>query len=391
MPFSPAQAARIPVIDVDASGFADTEDKVEKKIDLIFSVAKKLKKEYEGCAIVFRNVNSLDELNDLTPIFYIDILKNFEATTNIFLFALCTSAFTVPPIVLQKNLFTTIITVDYPKLEVREQILEAIIKKNGLVLDDDVSIARLAKEAIGCTPQEIEYIIEDVILYSARQGHKKITQNDFSDALAIYYSGDKNFKMTEKYRWTVAYHEAGHVVAGYFSDPKYIVNRVEISPRSQGSLGITFSEVDENKYSYFRDDYENRIIHLLGGLCAEEVVYGKHTSGVVGDLTMATGLATNIVKAYGMEKDFGYSVVIQGVTDSWYNHARAEKLIKKIMDELYERCKKIISDKLPYLEALAKALVQNEVVLSDEIGEIFKNVAKELGDDDIFSNRSKEE
>ena len=378
--YATAKAAKIPVIDFNASIFTSLNDdnEVKKKFKLIFKTTQKLTKQFKGCAIMFRNMEEIED-SDNDNAFYLNMIRYFSNMPNVFIFALSsTSDVGVPPIVKEMDLFATAIGIDYPNLAVREKIFESCIKRQKINLDPNVSINRLAKEAIGETPLSIAYIVKEAHLFSLRQKHEAVTQSDFSETMMRISSGEKNFKMTEKERRLTAYHEAGHVIAGYFNNPSYVLSRVEISPRSQGSLGLTVSEIDENKYSYFREDFENRIIEFFGGLCAEEVIYGKHTSGVISDLTMATVYASNIVKVYGMERKFGFTVVMADVSDSLHNRTNAEILIKEILDELYAKTMEIISAKRPYLEALTEALVEKELVLGNEIEEIFKKVTAEL-------------
>lgn len=380
--YATAKASKIPIIDLNTSIFSslNDDDEVAKKFKLIHKAVQKLLKQFKGCAIMLRNMDEIED-SENDNAFYLNLIKHFNNMPNVFIFALSSNPdIGVPSIVKEMELFSTTIGIEYPNLAIREKLFESCIQKQKIKIAPDVSINRLAKEAIGETPLSIAYIVKEAHLFSVRQNHEAVTQNDFSETMMRISSGEKNLKMTEKERKLTAYHEAGHVVAGYFNNPTYVLSRVEISPRSQGSLGLTVSEIDENKYSYFKEDFENRIIECLGGLCAEEIIFGKHTSGVLSDLSMATAYASNIVKAYGMTKDFGIMVVLPDVTDSWYTLANAEKIISKILDELYQKTLALISEKRPYLEALAEVLVDNEVVLGNEIEEIFKNVTKKLNE-----------
>lgn len=377
--FATANASKLPVISVDTSIFTtEDEDDINKKLNLIFKVSEKLQKEFPGVLIMFQNLHQTEEM-DNDNLFYLNLVREYRKTKKTFLFALSSrDNWVVPPLVMQEGLFETNIIIDYPDLATREKIFEACIKKENLTLAPDVSINRLAKDTYGETYRSIEHIVKDTHLYSVRQNHTEVTQNDFSETIMRLSAGDKNIKMTEKERKLCAYHEAGHVIAGYFSNNEYVLSRVEISPRSQGSLGLTLSDVDENKYSYFKEDFENRIISSFGGLAAEEEVFGAHTSGVISDLSMATMTAANMVKAYGMDNEFGPIVVLPGITDSLLNTSMADMFIKEILNNLLEKTKKIIKEKRPYLDALAKALVEKEVVLGTEIKDIFDKVDAEV-------------
>lgn len=374
--FATAKAANLPVISLNTSIFTSLkESDIRKKMQLLFSVATKLKKEYKGCIIVFENIHQVEEMvNENT--FYLNLIKEFRGTRNIILFALSSlEAWAVPTFVFEEGLFDCVISIDYPDLATREKIFEACIKKHKLSLDPNVSINRLAKDTYGETYRTIDHIVKEAHLYSVRNGLKEVNQLAFSETIMKLSSGEKNVKMTEEERAHTAYHEAGHGIAAYFSELGYLLNRIEISPRSQGSLGLTVSDADEAKHTYYRKDYENRIIMCLGGLVAEELIYGKHSSGVSADLAMATAHASNIIRAFGMDESFGPMVVLSEITDSAKTKATADELISQLLKDLLEKTRALMRDKRPYLEALANALIEKEVVLGNEIEEIFKEVS----------------
>lgn len=376
--FATAKEAGMPVVSVDTSIFeAQDESSVSKKFHLVFSTANVLKKEYGGCFVIFQNIHQTEEMENIS-IFYLNLVKSFRNTKNIFLFGLSSlDSWAVPTLVVQEGIFQSVVSINYPDLATREKIFAACIKTENLKIAPDVSLNRLAKDTYGETYRDIERIVKDTHLYSLRQKHPKATQNDFSETIMRLSSGEKSSKMTEKERRLTAYHEAGHVIAAYFSNPNYALTRVEISPRSQ-SLGLTVSEIDESKHTYFKKDFENLIILCYGGLAAEELVFGAHSSGVSADLVSATLHATNTVRAYGMCEEFGPFAVIPGLTDSLYAKDTTEKLIQKLLNELLAKTKEIVKENRPYLDALAEALIEKEVVLGNEIEEIFKKVSEEL-------------
>ena len=376
--FATGKEADIPVISIESSIFSTAKDEndVDEVLSLVFDTAKKLQEYYGGVIVAFKSSEWIDEMEN-DSIFYPNLIRYANQSINTFLFLLTASTdIFVPAELIENEMFSTILTVDYPDLKTREKLFEDCIKAEKLKLAQDVSINRLAKDALGYTPINISYIVREAYLYSQRQGHKEVTSSDFAETIDRLSNGAKTIKMTEKERIATAYHEAGHVVAGFYSDPNYVLKRVEISPRS-GSLGLTQQDVDESKHSYFKKDYENEIITCLGGLAAEEFKYGSHTSGVVTDLSMATAHAANMVKAYGMGKALGPMVVIPDVTDSPARKAHAEEEIKTIVSELLEKTRDIIQKHQKSLKALANALLEREVVNGEEIKEIFEKAEKE--------------
>lgn len=371
--YATGKEANIPVITCESSTFQtlENENDVDKILALLFDTAKKLQKKYKGVIIAFRNSEWIEGMQN-DSLFYSNLIRYSREAKNTFLFLLTSSdEIFVPAEVVENEMFSTLITVDYPDLETREKIFTDFINQYHVKLAEDVSINRLAKDALGFTPITISYIVREAYLYSKRQNHTKVTSADFAETIDRLSYGSKTVKMTEKERIITAYHEAGHVVAGYYSDPNYVLKRVEISPRGS-SLGLTQADVDENKYSYFQKDYKNMIIFMLGGYAAEEYKYHSHTSGVVADLSSANTIAANMVKAYGMSKVLGPMVIIPNVTDSGTSKAKAEGEIKEILDQLLKDTKDIIATHEKSLEALAHALLAKEVVTSNEVKEIFE-------------------
>lgn len=374
--YATCKAANIPAIAIDANDAIAIEKnskKICQAIDTIYHLANKLANIYGGCVVMFKNAHEFSLLEN-DSIFYASILENVSNSENVFSFMLTISTnLKVPACFAENHLFSTTLSLELPNLETREKIIEDIFKKTDIKLAPDVSASRLAKDTFGETPLYISYVIKEATLYAWRQHHEFVTSDDFSETIMKLSDGEKKEKMTEKERIATAYHEAGHVIAGYFSNPNYPFKRVEITPRAS-SLGLTVTDIDEKKFSYFKEDFERRIIELLGGLCAEEIVYGSHSSGVITDLSYATSIATNMVRAYGMDEDFGVMQIISNVNDSPYTRQRSEIAISNILEKQKDKTFKIINEHRAYLDALAKELISKEVVIGNEIEEIFKKV-----------------
>lgn len=375
-----SKESQIPIITIDFSLFrVNSIKETRKTLKLIFDTARKLRDTLGGAIISFNNSHEIDMMEDDAVIFYSNLMKNLYDVDNIFMFLLTVKDIVLlPAMIIDNNLFDTPLTLDYPKYEVREKIIEDCLKKSNVKLATDISIQRLAKDTLGETPQSIAYIVRETILYSIRQNHEEVTQNDFAETIMRLSAGENKYVMTEKERELTAYHEAGHVIAGYFSDPEgYKLSRVEITPRTQ-SLGLTCGDTDENKLSYFKKDYENMIIHFLGGLAAEELKYKDHTSGVRADLSMATATASNMIRLYGMGKSIGPMVPLIDITDSQHTRAKYEEEINETLKRLSLEAYNIISEHILYLDALASALLEKEVVLGNEIEKIFAKVDSEI-------------
>lgn len=376
--YATSKAAGIPVIAIDFIVFLSlTGKKQAALVEIIYSTAKKLKNIFGGCSVVFKNIHAISEIEN-NSMFFASLVRNASGLENVFSFMLSVvSPLAVPAIVLENNLFNTAICIDEPDLATREKIFKDLIQKFEIKIADDVSISRLAKDTFGETPLEISYIIKEAHLFSLRHNHDAVTAEDFSETIMKLSAGEKKKKMTDKEKLSTAYHEAGHVIAGYFSNPNYQLSRVEISPRTS-SLGLTATDIDERKFAYFKEDFENLILECLGGMAAEEVVYHSHTSGVIEDLSEATAIAVNMVRAYGMNDLIGPMQIAPEITDSEHFKAIADTQVSENLKKLLNKTIRIISEHRAYLDALAKTLVEKEVILGNEIEEIFAKVKHDL-------------
>lgn len=386
MVYALSKEANIPIIMIDCSVFrVNSIKETSRTLKLIFDTARKIRNSVGGVLVVFNNSHEIDMMEDEAVIFYSYLMKNLYDFDDIYMFLLTAKdVVMLPAMIIDNNLFTTPLTLDYPKYDVREKIIADYIKKNNVVLEPSVSLSRLAKDTLGETPQSIAYIIKESVLYSIRQGHDFVTQNDFSETIMRLSAGENKYAMSDKERELTAYHEAGHVIAGYFSDPEgYKLNRVEITPRTE-SLGLTCDDTDENKFSYSKKDYENMIISCFGGMAAEEIKFKEHTSGVRVDLSMATATAANMIRLYGMGDALGPMVPLVDITDSAYIRQMADKEINEKLKKLYAETVALMHEKMPYLDALTAVLLEKEVVLGNEIEEIFAKVDAEILETEVF-------
>ena len=168
--YATAKEAYIPVVDFEASIFSSltSDAEVNKKFSLILKAVNKLSSMFDGCAIMFRNAEELEDSDNVNA-FYLNLIKYFSNMPNIFIFALSsTGAMAVPLIVKEHDFFATTIGIEYPNLTVREKLFEACIRKENIDIASDVSINRLAKETFGETPITIAYIVKEAHLYSLR-------------------------------------------------------------------------------------------------------------------------------------------------------------------------------------------------------------------------------
>jgi cell division protease FtsH len=198
-------------------------------------------------------------------------------------------------------------------------------------------------------------------------GGQELVTYDIIDEVA--YSerlGEKKKKLSETEMRMTAYHEAGHLIAGYYGYPNYKVKKMEIAHRN-GSLGITQEEVDEESYHVSREDVKGDIICFLGGRAAELYKFDTCGTGTESDLAGATGQAVSYVKYYGMDLEWGPIYLDDDVLPSATLNDQADEKVKSLINECDRIASTLIRQHSDKLEAVAEALIQKEVLYKEEI------------------------
>lgn len=368
-----AKTAKIPVVSVEPSFYYNTENLLEGAESLFYEINTNIEK-WGNCILMLKNIECMNAIDQaMIHPFLEKVLSYFRERTQLVAFAtLSTSELEVevPKLLIEKPAFNRVIQLETPELKVREQILEEMLK--GVPIDKNLNIHRLALDTYQMTIGEIKIFVNDTRLYCLQEGKRKVSYSDFAEMLAQSTFGYAGEKLDEEERLATARHEAGHVIAGYFSSPNtYKVAKVEITPRST-YLGITQSTVDESKKSFFREDLENQIIFCLGGMASEEQYYVKTTSGVKNDLEQATAIAIQIYKVYGMSEEVGPICLLSEHYNLEGLEKEADILIKGFMKEMYRKTLNLIKKHKVALEALTQALLNNEVLYGEEVTEILE-------------------
>ena len=172
-------------------------------------------------------------------------------------------------------------------------------------LADDVVLDRLAATTPGMTGADLANLVNEAALVAARQGQSHVTDRDLVDALEKVQLGTaRNVVMSAEDRRRTAYHESGHALLGMLQPGADPVRKVSIIPRGR-ALGVTLSTPEEDRYGYTADYLRGRIIGALGGMAAEEEVFGVVTTGAESDLENATNIARGMVGRWGMSEQIG--------------------------------------------------------------------------------------
>lgn len=285
---------------------------------------------------------------------------------------------------LRPGRFDRKIYVDKPNLEDREKLFAYYLKKVKYD-ENNVKIDRLARITVGNSPADIANIIRESALITVRNKRPAITMKDIDDARERIALGIKRrIKMSEKEKWQVAYHEAGHAIVTYLLAPTKDVFKITITPRGHTG-GVTWVPEREEIFIENQNQLLNDIKISLGAYAAEKIKLGFTTSGVGGDFANALYVAHNMVWRMGMGKsgligDFhalDFYRRVGGVTlTSEETKARLDNDTQDIMQNCLKEVTELLKKEEPLLDRLAKELILKDELNYDEIEAIFKEFGK---------------
>ena len=278
---------------------------------------------------------------------------------------------------LRPGRFDRQISIDKPDLKGREEIFKVHVR--SLKLSDDVNIKNLAAQTPGFAGAEIANVCNESALIAARKNKNSIEMVDFQDAIDRVIGGleKKNKIISPEEKKIVAFHEAGHAVAGWYLEHADPLVKVSIVPRGIAALGYA-QYLPKEQYLYQTDQLLDEMCMALGGRAAEEIIFGKISTGALSDLERITKMAYSIVSMYGMNKNIG-NVSFYDSKQSDYNFTKpysdstAEKIdseVKRIVDNAYNRTKKLLIEKRKQLEKIANKLLEKEILFQTDLEEL---------------------
>lgn len=370
-----AKELDLPIIIVNMDRF------INEDASLLINNFRKVIQEFSPCVVLFNNIEYTLNLKENRLIILSKILEYLNKFKSCF-FITTASVYeeTLYNYLLSSDGFKQILSFEMPDISHRKKLLELAIQLYPH--DENIDIDRIAKNTLDFSGESLIELLENSYNYAIINNKESIDYETVDAVLSSKLYGYKKKTMSEKERKYTAYHEAGHVVAGYFSDPEYKLSKVEIVNRSS-SLGLTIAESDEEKLSYFKEDLINNIILSYGGMAAEKLTFGSTTSGVSQDLAQATTLAIAMVKFYGMSEEFGPISLIDidddeeaSVLDSTL-HDEADNIVKRMLINLYHKTELILTEHKAELNAIAEKLLEKETLYVEEIKSILDSFKKE--------------
>jgi cell division protease FtsH len=275
---------------------------------------------------------------------------------------------------LRPGRFDRQISIDKPDINGREHIFKVHLKP--IKLSKDLDIKKLAAQTPGFAGAEIANVCNEAALIAARKDKKEVELQDFQDAIDRVIGGleKKNKIISPEEKKIVAYHEAGHAVAGWYLEHADPLVKVSIVPRGIAALGYA-QYLPKEQFLYQTDQLTDEMCMAFGGRVAEDIVFGKISTGALSDLERITKMAYSIVTVYGMNAAIGNLSYYDSKQSEYnfqkpYSEATAETIdreVKKVIDECYQRTKELLTQHREKLEIIAKELLEKEILFQSDL------------------------
>jgi len=275
---------------------------------------------------------------------------------------------------LRPGRFDRQISIDKPDIVGREAIFKVHLKPLKLAKETDPK--KLAAQTPGFAGAEIANVCNEAALIASRKDRKAVTMIDFQDAIDRVIGGleKKNKIISPEEKKIVAYHEAGHAVAGWFLEHADPLIKVSIVPRGAAALGYA-QYLPKEQYLYQTEQLIDEMCMALGGRASEEIMFGKISTGALSDLERITKMAYSMVTIYGMNEKIGNVSFYDSKQSEYsfnkpYSEATAQTIdeeVRKIINAAFKRTKDLLKKHINHLEVIAKELLKKEIIFQADL------------------------
>src|SRR6185437_5180406 len=312
-------------------------------------------------------------------------MDGFETTEGVILVAATNRPDVLDPALLRPGRFDRQVTVNHPDLRGRSEILKVHTKKVPVAAN--VELEKIARGTPGFSGADLENLVNEAALWAARQNKHEVGIVDFEMAKDKILMGPerKSLMLTDEEKRVTAYHEAGHALMAKLLPGTDPVHKVSIIPRGR-ALGVTMQLPADDRHNYSKEFLYNTLAILMGGRVAEELVFEHVTTGAGNDLERATALARKMVCEWGMSEKLGPLTFGQKEESMFLGRSFGSKRdvsdemaleidreIKRLITENYERTKRVLTEHMETLKALAVSLLEKEVLDGPEIDQIISD------------------
>ncbi len=311
-------------------------------------------------------------------------MDGFEGNEGVIVIAATNRPDVLDPALLRPGRFDRQVVVPLPDVRGREQILKVHMRK--IPVGEDVKASIIARGTPGFSGADLANLVNEAALFAARANKRMVEQEQFEKAKDKIMMGAerRSMVMSEDEKKLTAYHEAGHAIVGRLVPAHDPVYKVSIIPRGR-ALGLTMFLPEEDRYSYSKQRLESQISSLFGGRLAEELIFGPEsvTTGAQNDIHRATDIARNMVTKWGLSEKLGPLTYSEDEQEVFLGHSVTQhknvsdetthlidEEVRDFIERNYERAKRLLTENMDKLHAMAKALIKYETIDADQIEDI---------------------
>ena len=311
-------------------------------------------------------------------------MDGFDSTKGLLVLGATNRPEILDPALLRPGRFDRRVVVDKPDLNGRISILK--VHSKDVLLDETVDFKEIALATSGAVGADLANMMNEAAINAVKNGRNAVSQKDLFEAVEVVLVGKekKDRIMSKEERRIVSYHEVGHALVSALQKHSEPVQKITIVPRTMGALGYVMNVPEEEKYLSTKKELEARLVELMGGRAAEEIVFETVTTGAANDIQQATNLARAMVTQYGMSEKFGLmglesqeNQYLTGRTVLNCGDATAADIdqeVMKILKNAYDETKRLLRDDREAMDKIAAFLIEKETITGKEFMKIFREV-----------------
>ena len=311
-------------------------------------------------------------------------MDGFDSTKGLLVLGATNRPEILDPALLRPGRFDRRVVVDKPDLNGRISILK--VHSKDVLLDETVDFKEIALATSGAVGADLANMMNEAAINAVKNVRNAVSQNDLFEAVEVVLVGKekKDRIMSKEERRIVSYHEVGHALVSALQKHSEPVQKITIVPRTMGALGYVMNVPEEEKYLSTKKELEARLVELMGGRAAEEIVFETVTTGAANDIQQATNLARAMVTQYGMSEKFGLmglesqeNQYLTGRTVLNCGDATAADIdqeVMKILKNAYDEAIRLLSDDREAMDKIAAFLIEKETITGKEFMKIFREV-----------------
>jgi cell division protease FtsH len=317
-------------------------------------------------------------------------MDGFDGNDGVIVIAATNRPETLDPALRRPGRFDRQVLVDRPDKSGRLEILH--VHSRGVALGEDVDLDTIATQTPGFAGADLANLVNEAALMAARQNRQAVLMADFSEAIERVIAGleKRSRVLTPLERQTVAYHEVGHALVGALMPGSSKVSKISIVPRGLGALGYTLQTPEVDRFLLLEDELRGQLATLLGGRSAEEIVFGKVSTGASDDIQKATDLAERAITQYGMSASLGpvafakqSAQFLEGGSERRVTSpevaAEIDRQVKQTLDKAHTMALTILHLNRDLLESATQILLANDVLEGDALQRILAQVKAPAG------------